>query len=336
MHLVRRRADIRHPRQKPERPGNLRGKTFMTYPKKTVNTKKEIIDSNTRQKKPLLIDWGTDYFPLSVVRMNPQHPVNFHFHEFMELVFIESGQGIHFTETESYPIAAGDVFVIRKHDAHGYSNTSNLRLINILFYPNKLALPLKELGKLRGYHALFETKRRYSEFYGLKSHLRLDLKQLTHMGGLIASMEQDLKDRSPGFSFMAKGLFMQIICILSRHYEKQRTLIRHPLARISNAIAYIESNYARPVHMADLAAATHMSLSKLHRDFTSATGFAPIEYLVRLRVMRGAELLRQGRLNVTETAFQAGFNDGNYFSRQFRRIMGISPRQFISNDNCAG
>jgi len=124
----------------------------------------------------------------------------------MELVFIESGQGIHFTEKESRPIAAGDVFVIRKHDAHGYSNTNNLRLINVLFYPDKLALPLNELDNLRGYHALFETRRPPRKFYGLKSQLCLDLKQLPYVEGLIGSLEQELSDKKPGFSFTAKAL----------------------------------------------------------------------------------------------------------------------------------
>ena len=264
-----------------------------------------------------------------VFRIDTQIPMRFHYHEFMELVFIESGHGIHFTETESYPIAAGDVFVIRKHNAHGYSNTKNLRLINVLFYPDSLGLPLKELGKLRGYHVLFETKRRSREFYGLRSHLRLDLKQLTHIETLIAALEQNLTDKAPGFSFMAKALFMQIICMLSRYYENQQTLARPPLARIAKALAYIESNYAKPVHMPELVSITHMSLRNLHRDFKSATGLSPIEFLIRLRIMRGAELLRQGRLNVTETAFQTGFDDSNYFSRQFHKVMGISPRKFI-------
>ena len=270
-----------------------------------------------------------DRIKLSVMRIDPQLPANLHSHEFMELVFIESGQGIHFTKTESYPIAAGDAFVIRKHDAHGYSNTSKLRLVNVLFYPDKLALPLQDLGKLRGYHVLFETKRRSSEFYGLKSHLRLDLKQLTHIAGLVSSLEQNLEDEAPGFLFMAKAILMQIICMLSRHYENQQILIRPSLARISGAIAFIESNYAKPIHTDELASTTHMSPRNFHRDFKSATGLSPIEYLIRLRIMRGAELLRQGRLNVTETAFQAGFNDSNYFSRQFRKVMGISPRKFV-------
>ncbi len=293
------------------------------------------MESNSTQKKVFLENFEFDRSLPCVVRVNPQISTGLHFHDFMELVFIESGQGIHFTETESYPITAGDVFVIREHDAHGYSNASNLRLINVLFYPDKLVLPLEELEKLPGYHVLFETRRRPGKFYGLKRHLRLDLKQLTYIKGLVTSMEHNLIDKSPGFSFMAKGLFMQIICSISRYYDDRHILTRHPLARISKAIAYLETNLAKPVHMADLASTTHMSLISLRRDFKAATGFAPIEYLIRLRIMRGAELLRQGQLNVTETAFQTGFNDSNYFSRQFRKVMGMSPKTFVFNDNCA-
>ena len=135
---------------------------------------------------------------------------------------------------------------------------------------------------------------------------------------------------------MAKALLMQIICSLSRLYEHRQTMTRHSLSRITSAITHFENNYAGPVRQADLAAVAHTSLSNLYRDFKSATGLSPKEYLIRLRVMRGAELLRRGELNVTETALKTGFNDSNYFSRQFRKVMGMSPRQFIASDNCAG
>jgi len=259
--------------------------------------------------------------------MNPQDPTIFHCHDFMELVCIESGQGVHFTKNESYPIAAGDVFVIRKHDAHGYSNTNNLRLINVLFYPDQLALPLKELDGLSGYHAMFGPRRPSGS--GLKSHLRLDLKQLAHVESLISSLERVLEEKEKGFSFMAKALFMQIIHVLSCYYEGRQTRIRPLLEKISGAIAHIEQNYANPIRPADLAGLVYMSQRNLYRHFRSATGLSPLEYLIRLRVMRGAELLRQGRTNVTEAAFQTGFNDSNYFSRTFCAVMGVSPRTFI-------
>jgi len=277
-------------------------------------------------KNASLTEWSFGDFPLAVMRYS-QPPMKFHFHEFMELVIIGGGQGIHFTRTESYPIAAGDVFVIRRRDAHGYSNTNRLSLTNVLFYPDHLALPLRELDSLRGYHALFDPSPSRT-FYGLKNRLRLDLKQLTLAENLIHSLEAELKKREHGFSFMSKALFMQLVCFLSRCYEGRQTLVQKPLERISRAIEFMEANYTQPINLAELAALTNMSQSKLYRDFKAATGLSTKEYLIRLRVMKGAELLRRGEANVTETAFQAGFNDSNYFCRVFHAVMGVTPGVF--------
>ena len=273
--------------------------------------------------------WHYGPFPLAVRKEDPQLALEFHSHEFMELVVIENGFGIHFTEQESYPIAAGDVFVIRPRGAHGYSNARNLVLTNILFNPERLGLPLGEIENLRGYQALF-GEQAPSARVGFRSRLRLDLKQLTQVEGLVSALAMNLDRKEPGYTFMAKAFFMQIICALSRCYSEQQLQARPSLTRIASAIALIEAGYAGAISLGALAAAAKMSLSSLHRDFKAATGLAPKEYLIRLRAMRGAELLRQGRFNVTETAMQVGFNDSNYFSRQFRAVMKISPRQFLS------
>jgi AraC family L-rhamnose operon transcriptional activator RhaR/AraC family L-rhamnose operon regulatory protein RhaS len=60
----------------------------------------------------------------------------------------------------------------------------------------------------------------------------------------------------------------------------------------------------------------------------SATGETPLAHLRNLRLMRAAEALRDQDNPVTEIAFTSGFNDSNYFSRQFRSFFGMSPRQY--------
>jgi AraC family L-rhamnose operon transcriptional activator RhaR/AraC family L-rhamnose operon regulatory protein RhaS len=57
-------------------------------------------------------------------------------------------------------------------------------------------------------------------------------------------------------------------------------------------------------------------------------GTSPIANLVQLRVNRAAALLRQTNQSVTEIAFQVGFHDSNYFTRQFHKLLGVTPRQY--------
>ena len=61
------------------------------------------------------------------------------------------------------------------------------------------------------------------------------------------------------------------------------------------------------------------------RAFKQTTGCAPLEYLLRLRIEKAAEMLAHGGLRVADAAMQAGFDDSAYFSRQFKAIMGVSP-----------
>ena len=71
-----------------------------------------------------------------------------------------------------------------------------------------------------------------------------------------------------------------------------------------------------------------MSASSLLRNFKDATGFSPIDYLLRIRIARAVELLRSDEMTITSAAFNVGFSDSNYFARQFKRIMKTSPSDY--------
>ena len=54
----------------------------------------------------------------------------------------------------------------------------------------------------------------------------------------------------------------------------------------------------------------------------------PIDYLIKIRIEYAARLLRSSSLSVMEIAEKTGFVDSNYFTKQFRKIMGNSPRTY--------
>ena len=115
---------------------------------------------------------------------------------------------------------------------------------------------------------------------------------------------------------------------LSRSYTSSDTTEAHALLRVGNVIGALENDFSKDWKLDELLKIAHMSRSNLMRVFRKATGQTPIEYLVRLRIQRAMELLNSTDLSITEVAMEVGFNDSNYFTRQFRRILGESPRQF--------
>ena len=91
---------------------------------------------------------------------------------------------------------------------------------------------------------------------------------------------------------------------------------------------FIQQNYSRSVTVEQIARQTGVSRSYLYRAFQTAFGCSPSEYLTRYRIQRAAQLLRHSALPVGTVATSAGFEDPFYFSRVFRREMGVSPTEY--------
>ena len=106
--------------------------------------------------------------------------------------------------------------------------------------------------------------------------------------------------------------------------ERRHSRIMHQ----AGVVSYLEEHYADTIRLDDLTAKAHMSRSTLLRAFKLAFGHSPIDYLIRLRVDRAADMLRNTDWDLSRIAFNCGFSDSNYLSRQFRSITGMSPRTF--------
>ncbi len=274
-------------------------------------------------------DWfGPHGFPIAIERREPQQPFPPHRHEFSEIVIVTGGRGRHAVGRESWPLAAGDVFVIGGPRTHEYRELDNLSLINLLFQPDRLRLDLGDLAQLPGYHALFALEPAWRQRHQFKSRLRLTPHDLGGVLALVDDLDEELKNRAPGFGFLGTALFMQIVGYLSRCYGRSRNPDSANLLRIAESITHLETHTDKPAHLDQLANLARMSQRSFLRAFRAATGVTPIAYLIQLRINRAAALLRSGTETVTEVAFRVGFTDSNYFSRQFRKLTGVSPRRY--------
>lgn len=274
-------------------------------------------------------DWfHHDGFPIAVERRDPQEPFGLHAHEFAEIVIITAGRGVHVTGKEAYPLAAGDVFVIGRTRPHDYHSMEKLCLVNILFQPERLNLRAADLRTLPGYHALFTLEPAWRRRHQFSSRLRLAPRELGAVMGLVDQLDEELRARTAGFQFMATAAFMRIVGFLSRCFGRARNADARALLRIGEAISHLEANYLDPVDLGRLAAIARMSKRHFLRSFRAAMGASPIAYLIQLRVRRAAGLLRQTERSVTDIAFAAGFSDSNYFTRQFRKTLGVTPGRY--------
>jgi AraC-like DNA-binding protein len=99
--------------------------------------------------------------------------------------------------------------------------------------------------------------------------------------------------------------------------------------RTAKAIAWIRSNYAKPIRIEDLADLAGMGISTLHHHFRTLTAMSPLQYqkLLRLQAARGRMLI--DGLDAASAAFEVGYESASQFNREYSRFFGQPPMRDI-------
>lgn len=105
--------------------------------------------------------------------------------------------------------------------------------------------------------------------------------------------------------------------------------------RVAAVTALIQRRFAEPLGVDDFARAARSSRFHMSRLFRDALGISPYQYLIRVRVERAAERLRQSDASVTEVALDVGFQDLGRFARAFRAQLGDSPAAYARRARAA-
>lgn len=101
---------------------------------------------------------------------------------------------------------------------------------------------------------------------------------------------------------------------------------------IEHTIDYMVNHYHKPLTLQDLAQIAGLSVSHYSRLFKRYAGYSPIDYLTHLRMDRAKELLVLSDYKLKGIAKSVGYNDEFYFSRMFKKVVGMSPSEFAKKN----
>jgi AraC-like DNA-binding protein len=95
--------------------------------------------------------------------------------------------------------------------------------------------------------------------------------------------------------------------------------------KTTRAIAWLRANFAKPLHMEDLASIARMGVSTLHHQFRALTSMSPLQYQKQLRLQAARERMLMDGLDATTAAYEVGYESVSQFSREYSRFFGLPP-----------
>jgi AraC family L-rhamnose operon transcriptional activator RhaR/AraC family L-rhamnose operon regulatory protein RhaS len=273
-------------------------------------------------------------FPLFIQYGQHEDNLSLHTHaDFNELTIVLDGKATHVVNDEKYQIKKGDMFVIGDKIAHGYENPQEFKICNIMYRLKDLLRSDYDITKSVGFHALFviEPYLKGKEHPLIQSkftnRLQLSPSHFEVIYNMIANMIQEYNIKEEGWKTLLYANFLDLVVKISRTYNME--MENHDVAlKIALPIAYIGNHFTEALSIVDLAKQANMSVRHFTRIFHNVYKSSPNAYIIQHRIQYSYSLLKNSDLTIADVAYKCGFNDSTYYTRQFKKLTGITPKQY--------
>lgn len=272
-------------------------------------------------------DFLTDLtLPLEILFFKKHPNYELHSHDFSEIVIITSGKGMHILEDEEYSISKGDIFVVQQSQYHNIKEIEKLKYIVIIFLNDLFVIDY--FKKLSGFNSFFHIEPTLRNINNFDAKMELSYFELESITTIVMEIKEELEKKDEGYRTLAKNGFIRLTTKLSRLYSNTGHLQAKSLLSIERILMKLNQDYAKKWTLNDMAKYNYMSISTLTRSFKETTKTTPINYLLQLRLKKAKYLLKtQVNISITEISMRTGFNDSNYFTKQFRQMFNCTPSQ---------
>ena len=236
-----------------------------------------------------------------------------HLHEDrVELNFILSGNGTQVVDGELFNTQAGDVLICNSGVLHDDSLMIDLQINAWCLAVTNLKLPNLPVNQL------------VPENFSPRIPCQKVAEHLAQLYPLIHHYAQ----KRNGYT-IANTLARAVVLIVQKMIRTSALAVnRENNFAVKTIRRYIQEHYAENLTLTQLAELVNVDECYLSHAFKKITHYSPQQYILRRRIGKAQCLLIYTSLPLTEIAARVGYEDSNYFSRVFKKIIGMSPRRY--------
>ena len=229
-----------------------------------------------------------------------------------QLLYIVSGKGHFYFHGEDRVVYAGRMVLIQPRQEQRYEYFGEDK--PEVYWVHFTGSDVKNI--LRSYNIPMDDPIFYS---GASSTYTYLFKEMIH----------ELQTCKTGYEDLLTMYLRQIFLLVQRTRQEERpTVSTYIQEEMEFARRYFNEHYNEPISIQEYAESRNMSVCYFQRNFKQIVKHTPMQYLLTIRVNNAASLLETTDYSMAEIAAIVGYEDPLYFSRLFRKIKGVSPRDY--------
>lgn len=246
---------------------------------------------------------------------------NAHWHEDIEFLTVAEGTMAYNINGKMIELNCGDTLFVNSRNLH-YSDGINLQYSEyyiIVAHPSLLASSA-EIERNYLLPVLTDTNCEYILF-----------KNGTPEAAEIFKQSQNIVENNQNPLEITRSLFNIWNYIYEEHKKTSGKSSKTPaykIESIKDMIGFIKDNYQNKITLKEISDFGNVSKSTCNNLFKECTGYTPTDYLIRYRIDRAIECLKNTSENISTISGMCGFNSPSYMTEQFVRCLGETPRQY--------
>lgn len=250
--------------------------------------------------------------------------------DFSELTVVLSGEACHIVEDEKMPVRKGEVFIVHGNTRHGYTDTHNFRICNIMFREDYFDLKKFDISRISGFQALFYIEPELVKNHHFTGRMVLDNDEFEKVKAEIKIINDEFRLKKAGYRTFITSKFMQLLVMLSRSYKTSHDKGKNKISplKVGEVITWIEAGFRQEMSVEELSKKAGYSERHFLRIFKETYNMTPTEYINAIRIEYACQRLRETKENVTDIAYDCGFRNMSYFYRVFREKMNTTPQKY--------
>jgi len=265
--------------------------------------------------------------------MKVQEPYFFpswHFHPELEIMLVEEGTGMRFVGDSVERFESGDLVFYGSNIPHLYRSDA-------IYYERESRLQSKATVVYFKEDFLGQRFWDMPDVLPVKKFLSLAQRGVKFKGETRKVLEKEiskLDERNDGIEKIIALLTILKIMSESKEYDLlssnafTRYVEEDDCVRINRVYQYIMDNYTENPSLQQVSEVANMSTTAFCRYFKSRTNKTYTQFLNEIKIGNACKLLVDDAQSISQICFQIGFNNFTHFNSQFKKIMGVTPREY--------